>query len=1019
MIDSPRLNKAKLQQPVRTEMIKKTWLLGAVVLIVTAVALLYTTPLLTLDQRSYFSGHLSDGLFLCLVFATVVYRLQQEQTQISSLFWLLMGAATLSWLLLTLVFNVAWSSLPFSVKSLINGVCYFLFYALMIAAIEIKSYRHAGQLLSHNSLLIWTSTLSFTLGVFIYLVLTPSSLQSAGQQYWPSNFLFYMLMDAYLMVRWWYLAYKSRLAHWQGYGLLGLAMLNWLIADLLELLHSTNHITLNFGTFIDWLWFTPYLFLIAGFMQPLSSTESASMNRQYSRMNLFNSPLFFIAVILLLHTLVQHQDLFQSLHNNTQQSVFYGWLVLTFILGATQLISLIHQSGRYTFQLKENQFTIDSLRSQLQHQAQHLQQQSDSYKSILETTSNAIFTVDNQGNILSANPAATKMLGYSNDDFLTMTFEQLIEDGEELALLFKYQSYRQKLKRHSAGLELESIMKSQSGQTLTVHATVSEGNSADQAPLVISLADIREQKQAEEDIHRLKDQFTANISHEFRTPLTIINGVLDNLLNASPTAQQKQQISTAKTNGLRMVRMVEQLLELSRSSQDSITVSPINASHIIQFVCLSFLSVAKEKNIQFQFPEQQPLWITGNNQALEKIIFNLLSNAFKYTPAGGQVSLQITSQTTHFQFSVIDSGPGIDDDEKIKVFHRFYRADNTKGQPIHGVGIGLALVKELCDAMGWKVAIHSAVNQGAEFQIIAPIAEPQPEENEQLTELSRDKFSHSLEAELVDAQTEHQLQSAVKSQYLVLIIEDNADMQQHLNQILSPHHQCLLASNGEEGIGMALDYIPDIIISDVMMPGIDGFTALKSIRSNELTAHIPVIMLTAKSDPDSKLEGLQAEADDYLTKPFDARELLLRVANQIKSRVKLQQKLTRQWHFSLNNPEPNDKTQVTDKFVQKLNALFSEHYANADIPMSYIASELAMSERQLQRKVKAVLGVSPLEALRQFRLEKAKRLLQSNEQVGLAAQACGFSSQSYFGRCFKEYVGVSPSQYQKDSRESS
>jgi len=200
-----------------------------------------------------------------------------------------------------------------------------------------------------------------------------------------------------------------------------------------------------------------------------------------------------------------------------------------------------------------------------------------------------------------------------------------------------------------------------------------------------------------------------------------------------------------------------------------------------------------------------------------------------------------------------------------------------------------------------------------------------------------------------------------------------------------------------------------------MMPGIDGYDLVKILRRNELTAHIPIIMLTAKSDNESKLAGLEAEADDYLTKPFDSQELVLRVNNQIQSREKLQQKLNRQWQqkFQQNEPTKPVSRTVENDFIEKLNEKFEQQFANADLSMSFLAGELAMSERQLQRKVKALLGVSPLEALRQFRLEKARELLKNNQQVGLVAQACGFSSQSHFGRCFKEHFGMTPKAFQK------
>ncbi len=994
-------------------MIKQHWLKITAVVLGLGLISIYALPILTIPQRAFFANNLADGVLLLLMVAMIVYRKSHESDQVSRLFWAILLTAFLLWFTLAVLYNLVWSFFSQSTQSLLNAIGYFLFYAMMIAAIEIRSFQDAKQLLTQHSLLIWISTLSFTLGGFIYLVLIPSATQVNNSPLGSNAFLFYMIMDSYLVLRWWHLAFKCRLAHWKGYFLLGVAMLNWLVADTVEFLNFAGELTIKSGGLIDWMWYTPYLFLFFGLLQPFSSIEKASSLKGFSRMHLLNSPVLFLPVILLLHQFTQNNAWLPRLQDPTQHSMYIGWLAVTLLLAVLQFLLLITQRRKLRFQLKESQFRDESLQQQLQQKARRLQQQTDSYRSILETTSNAIFTVASDGIIHSSNPAATRMLGYSADDFIGMNFSTLVQQGDELALVFKYQSYRQKLKRHANGLELEATMLTKHDKPLAVHATVSEGQTGNEAPLVISLADIREQKQAEQEVHRLKDQFTANISHEFRTPLTIINGVLDNLASSIKEPQDLQQLQTAKTNGLRMIRMVEQLLELSRSTQETFPITPINAGLICHFVCQSFQSIATEKSIQFEYPEQQDCWVHGNPQALEKVLFNLLSNAFKYTPFEGSISVNYAVHNRRLTLSVKDSGSGISEAEQAKVFHRFYRAEGTDGKQIHGVGIGLALVKELCQRMGWQIQLQSEPNQGSTFSVEMPVTEqPATVEVDHSIYQVTDSLSHNLEAELVDAQAVKIKQQGSKSRYLVLVIEDNSDMQSHLTHILSPHHQCLIASNGDEGIRMALDYVPDIIISDVMMPGMNGFEALKILRRNELTAHIPVIMLTARVDTDSKIEGLEAEADDYLTKPFDARELLLRINNQIQSRLKLQQKLTRQWHFSMAKPE-TEKPSVEDKFLIKLNEVFLSHYSDPDVPMSFVASELAMSERQLQRKVKALLGVSPLEAMRQFRLEKAKELLKAQNQVGVSAQACGFSSQSHFGRCFKEYVGMSPREFQK------
>ncbi len=977
------------------------------------ISMAFLLSISTQENRTYFTDFIADPLMLSLALTGFLWRWHREKEHIKSLFWLLMVFAVSSWLLVSLVAEhiVQWAS-GFSTVA-VENIGYFLFYALMIAAIEMRSYQSPHQLLTQHSLLIWVASLVFALGSFSYLVLVPLSQIGTDSHIWSNAFLFYVFMDGYLGCRWALLAYQCRHSHGLGYALAALAMFNWMFIDFFELINVLQWHRLEFGILTDLFWLTPYGLLMIGFSLPLGEMNQQNSGKTFSRMSLLNSPLVFACLALALHGFSQSQDWLDPIHKPAQNNLFITWISITFLLAIAQLKLLLKQTEQLRFGLKESHFISDSLQQQLQQQTQYLQQQADTYRTILESTSNAIFTLQDNGEILTANAAAYKMLGWAKNDLIGKNFKELVQEGEQLALLFSYQSYRQKLMRQSQGLELEANIITKNDEVLAVHASVSKSITAGLSPFVISLADIREQKQAEKEVLKLKDQFSANISHEFRTPLTIINGVLDNL-HKTATSDQAAQIMTAKTNGLRMIRMVEQLLELSRSSQESIPISPINAGQIIQFVCQSFNAIAQEKQIQFAFPEQSSVWIKGNHQALEKVIFNLLSNAFKYTPEGGKVELSQRVLDNQLTISVLDTGQGIEESEQKKVFHRFYRTSDASASNVHGVGIGLALVKELCTRMDWEVLLNSEVGKGTQIMVKATlVADHEITDDAAFRVETHPPLLPSIQSELFDTKVAKLQSVASKSRFLVMVVEDNVDMQNHLSQILTPYHQCLIASDGAEGLRLALDYIPDIIISDVMMPKMNGFAMLKSLRSNELTAHIPVIMLTARVDTESRIEGLEAEADDYLNKPFNAQELLLRVTNQIKSRTKLQQKLTRQWHFSLSKQGKKESVSVEDKFMQKLNGVFLKHFADPDVPMSFIASELAMSERQLQRKVKSLLGVSPLEALRQFRLEQAKELLQQQQQVGLAAQACGFSSQSHFGRCFKDYVGMPPSEYQK------
>jgi len=313
--------------------------------------------------------------------------------------------------------------------------------------------------------------------------------------------------------------------------------------------------------------------------------------------------------------------------------------------------------------------------------------------------------------------------------------------------------------------------------------------------------------------------------------------------------------------------------------------------------------------------------------------------------------------------------------------------------------------------MGWEISLESTPKKGTKFIVQIKSASAEIFSNPKNTKniVAKQKIE-LLESEMVSYPDKP---AQDRSKYLVLIIEDNIDMQRHLENILSSHHQCLVASNGLQGLSLADEYLPDIIISDVMMPGIDGFEVLEKLKSHEVSTHIPVILLTAKSDHHSKIKGLSAQADDYLTKPFDAEELVLKIANLLKMRKKMQIKYESQWQGFSKNQTKEIPDEVENAFLLELNNLFEQHYQDASFSMNLLANELAMSERQLQRKIKALVDISPLELLKRFRLDKSKIALKQDTQIGLVAQSCGFSSQTYFGRCFKEHFGITPKVYQQ------
>jgi PAS domain S-box-containing protein len=984
---------------------------------ITAIFITYSFSFFNPENLAIFNIYYADSIFICLILAVIYMQFKGSSSVVDPIYWILLASAFLSWFSIAILRLSVWDHLNPATKITLTNLGYFLYFSLTIAAIEVKNYTSASQLLTSQSLLIWISSLSFTLGSFILLVLVPSQDLPNASRLFSTDFLFYLLMDIYLCIRWFNLAWIRRKSDWLAYVLMGFGAINWGIAYFIESLEHANRLSLTPGTWTDWLGYSPFFFIFIALQLKQNSNPKRTASVSYNPSHLFNSPIFFILSSLITVSIINENDsLFVPL-SLTQHTVLNLWLSINIGLAILQLLLLTGLLKQKNLSLKEAQFSAQAMQQQRHQQAQKLKAQAASNKAILDTTNNAIFTMTMEGKIISANPASYYLLGYPLEQLIETQFQDFILSGDELCRYFSYQSYRLKLAEQSKGIELESIILTSQGQ-LPVHVTLSQEQDSSDGILVVSLIDISEQKKAEEEAHDIQNQFTDNISHEFRTPLTIINGVVDKLLDDQQCQHRKEELLTAKRNGLRMIQMVEQLLELSRLANEPMPIEIFNAAPLVNFISTSFNDIAKANQIGYQYQTAENIWINGNQQAFEKVLFNLLSNAFKYTEKG-QVSLTQKLSAEQYQLKVCDTGIGIDPEQQQLIFKRFHRVDSQQVQTTHGVGIGLALVKELCDALNWQLLLESTPGKGSTFTLTVEVTTATEtlladEATPTLSSMaSSTVLMESLNSEMLDAQVKKEQQHK-KSEYSVLIVEDNQDMQSQIKDILSPHHQCLLADNGEEGLSLATDYLPDIIISDVMMPLMNGFELLKRLKNNDMTTHIPVILLTAKSDSKSRIKGLEAEANDYLSKPFDANELRLRVHNQLISRQKLQQKLSLQWQQS--PPDRPASQTVEDKFVLKLDDIFEHNHKNCDFSVQDLASLLAMSDRQVQRKIKALLNISPLEALKRYRLKQAKKQLASGDQIGIIAQNCGFSSQSYFGRCFKEQYAMTPKAYQQSSK---
>jgi signal transduction histidine kinase/DNA-binding response OmpR family regulator len=528
-----------------------------------------------------------------------------------------------------------------------------------------------------------------------------------------------------------------------------------------------------------------------------------------------------------------------------------------------------------------------------------------------------------------------------------------------------------------------------------------------------------QEKRQLQEMNEFKSRFFANISHEFRTPLSIIQGTVEKLRKKDNAASEKQaDYQTIDRNAGRLLQMINQMLDLSRLEAGKLTLhqKPADLSQLLKVLGGSFTSLFESKGITYRYTVPlQPLWVEMDSHKLEQIINNLLSNAAKFTPAKGEVSFTATvhlsdKHTGTLQLKVQDTGIGIPAAHLPRIFERFYQADSSATRQYEGTGIGLALVKELVELHGGQISAESTEGKGSTIsvQISFTLAETgKVEQTEQVVKLESLPLAAVMANEEPGA--EEPAAKNVNHHWQILVVEDNADLRHFIAGFLSDNYKVQEAENGLEGYRLALETIPDLIISDLMMPELDGISLCRKLKEDERTSHIPVILLTAKADAQSKISGLETGADDYLTKPFSAEELRLRVQNLIRQRQQLREKYSRS--FALQPAEVNVSS-VDEQFLQKVLAVMEENISNADFDVDAFSRAIGMSRAQLNRKLNALLDQSPNEFIRLIRLKRAAHLLQQNQgNVGEVAFMVGFSNPNYFTKCFRDLYGVAPSEY--------
>ena len=517
-------------------------------------------------------------------------------------------------------------------------------------------------------------------------------------------------------------------------------------------------------------------------------------------------------------------------------------------------------------------------------------------------------------------------------------------------------------------------------------------------------------------IDKVKTDFFANISHEFRTPLTLIQGpIQDLLMRFKKDKDVVSQLNLVDQNANRLLRLVNQILELARLESGGLKkeISEGNLFSFLREVVKSFSSLAVQKRISLvqQFPDHH---ITANfdKDKLEKILTNLLGNAIKFTPEKGAIIINASLVVNEMQngnqnlvLRVTDTGKGVPRDQIDKIFERFYQVSEDGSQNA-GTGIGLALCKELGEFLGGTLTVESTVGEGSKFTLTMPVyvtgqAAHEPTTAEELDDESRSLVFYSGElSETISVEEEKPI---------ILVVEDHADLRKFIIFCLGNDYHFLEASNGKEGLRKAVDQVPALVLSDVMMPDMDGIEMCYQIKHDHRTNHIPVIFLTAKANDESKLSGLGIGADDYLIKPFNKEELILKIRNQITARARMQEKIRLDL---LSASTTLNAISADEVFLDRVKKIIEGRMSDYQLSVELLAEEIGLSRVQLYRKVVALTGISVNEFIRKLRLHKAAQLLEQNwGPVSQVAYETGFTNPSYFTKCFKEQFGVLPTEY--------
>ena len=513
-------------------------------------------------------------------------------------------------------------------------------------------------------------------------------------------------------------------------------------------------------------------------------------------------------------------------------------------------------------------------------------------------------------------------------------------------------------------------------------------------------------RELEEATHA-KLVFFTNVSHDFRTPLTLIADPVNQLLADKSLGERPHQLlELMKKNVNILLRLVNQILDFRKveNGRMELHLEPFDLLSSFRGWNDSFRMALLKKHISFFFEvtPDMDFRMMADSEKMERIYFNLLSNAVKYTPENGKIIVRLEAEATNFRFSVFNSGSHISPKEVDVIFERFYQIDGHQA----GTGIGLALVRAFVEMHGGQITAHSD-EKGATFTVLFPAQSVSQYHPTVVTLPSEEAEVSTTLVETDFPMGEEETRDADRP--AVLVIDDNADIRNYVKTLLAEEYHVLDAPEAATGIRLAMKYVPDVIVSDVMMPGMDGVECCRRLKTELQTCHVPVILLTACSLDEQRIQGYNGGADSYISKPFNSQLLLSRIRNLIDSRRQLRQ------FFGDNQTLAKENICDIDKdFVSRFKSLVEEKMRDPELNVEDLGKDMGLSRVQLYRKLKSLTNYAPNELLRQARLKKATSLLASSEMtVAEIAYEVGFSSPSYFTKCYKEQFGESPTDFLK------